>query len=257
MCSPQSRAARLTRRGCRATVPMPSIAMASATDGRGGCNRRDERFGLPVRVLVNGGHEAGGTPWEEVTTTRDASAGGASFLMDHPLTVGDVIRLQLLPPLPEMLAPFELSGPSRPVYAIVRSCIPDPRGRRVGVKFFDDVEGLMPPSAPAPPPGTEDRRLRERYLTSVHFIAQRVDEYGAILVEALTVAENISGGGAQLLSSPFAVARGETLVLVEAGGPFEARVEVRNAFVDEGGLRRLNVMFLDGRSPRHLFPPAS
>jgi hypothetical protein len=232
--------------------------MANGTDERGGHNRRDEqRFGLPVRVLVNGGHEAGGTPWEEVTTTEDASAGGASFLVDHPLVVGEVVRLQLLPPLPETLGPSRLAQPSRPVYAIVRRCVADPRGLRVGVKFFNDLEGLMPPPAPAPPAGTEDRRRRERFLTSVHFIAQRVDEYGAILVEALTVAENISGGGAQLLSSPIAVSRGDTLMLLEAGGPFESRAEVRNAFVDEGGLRRLNVMFLDGRSPRHLFPPAS
>ena len=230
--------------------------MPSGTIGRGGHNRRDERFGLPVRVRVNGGHEAGATPWEEVTTLRDASAGGASFLVDHPLTVGEVIRLQLLPPLPEMLGPFELIGPSRTVYAIVRSCVLDSRGRRVGVKFFEDVEGLMPPAAPGPPLGTEDRRLRDRYLTSVHFIAQRVDEYGAVLAEALTVAENISGGGAQLLA-PIPVARGETLLLQEAGGTFESRAEVRNASVDEGGLRRLNVMFLDGRSPQHLFPPAS
>jgi PilZ domain-containing protein len=230
--------------------------MPSETIGRGGHNRRDERFGFPVRVLVNGGHETGGTPWEEVTTLRDASAGGASFLVDHPLTVGEVIRLQLLPPLPEMPAPFELAGPSRTVYAIVRSCVLDSRGRRVGVKFFEDVEGLMPPAAPGPPLGTEDRRLRDRYLTSVHFIAQQVDEYGAVLTEALTVAENISRGGAQLLA-PIHVARGDTLLLQEAGGTFESRAEVRNASVDEGGLRRLNVMFLDGRSPQHLFPPAS
>jgi hypothetical protein len=230
--------------------------MTNGTDRRGGRNRRDERFGFAARVLVNGGHEAGGTPWEEVTTIGDASAGGASFLVEHPLIVGEVIRLRLLPPLPEMPGPFELEEPSRPVYAIVRSCVLDSRGRRVGVKFFEDVEGLMPPSAPAPPLGTEDRRLRQRYLTSVHFIAQRVDEHGAVLVEALTVAENISGGGAQLLS-PIPVSRGETLVLQEAGGTFESRAEVRNAFVEEGGLRRLNVMFLDGRSPRHLFPPAS
>src|SRR6185503_19138388 len=153
---------------------MLPVAMPNAADGRAGRDRRDERFGLPVRVLVNGGHEAGGTPWEEVTTTRDASAGGASFLVDHPLSVGEVIRLQVLPPLPEMLGPCDLTEASRTVYAIVRSSSLDPRGRRVGVKFFDDVEGLMPPAAPAPPLGTEDRRLRERYLTSVHFVVQRI-----------------------------------------------------------------------------------
>jgi hypothetical protein len=230
--------------------------MPSAADGRGGSNRRDEqRFGCPVRVLVNGGHEAGGNPWAEVTTTRDASAGGASFFVDHPLSVGEVVRLQLLPPLPEMLGPCELTQPSRPVYAIVRSATLDSRGRRVGVKFFEDVEGLMPPAAPAPPLGTEDRRARERYLTSVHFVVQRMDEYGVVLVEALTVAENISRGGAQLLA-PIRVVRGDTLLLHEAGGSFESRAEVRNAILHEDGLRRLNVMFLDGRSPGHLFPPA-
>jgi PilZ domain len=229
--------------------------MPSAADGRGGRDRRDERFGCPVRVLVHGGHEAGGTPWEEITTTRDASAGGASFFVDHPLSVGEVVRLQLLPPLPETLGPCELSQPSRAVYAIVRSSTLDSRGRRVGVKFFEDVEGLMPPAVPAPPLGTEDRRARERYLTSVHFVVQRMDEYGVVLVEALTVAENISRGGAQLLA-PIQVVRGDTLFLHEAGGSFESRAEVRNAFADEDGLRRLNVMFLDGRSPGHLFPPA-
>ena len=228
--------------------------MPSTADRRGGRDRREQRFGCPVRVLVNGGHEAGGSPWEEITITRDASAGGASFFVEHPLRVGEVVRLQLLPPLPEVMGPCELTQPSRPVYAIVRSAIVDSRGRRVGVKFFEDVDGL-PSSAPGPPLGAEDRRLRERYLTSVHFVAQRVDEFGAVLTEALTVAENVSGGGAQLLA-PFRVVRGETLILLEAGGPFASRAEVRNALVDEDGLRRLNVMFLDGRSPGHLFPPA-
>lgn len=227
--------------------------MTSGTDGRGA--RREERFGCPVRVRVHGGHEPGGVPWEETTTTRDASPGGASFLVDHALAVGEVIRLQVLPPLPEAMGPCHLTEPSRPVYAIVRSSILDSRGRRVGVKFFDDLEGLMPAAAPLPPLGTDDRRVGERYLTSAHFVARRVDESGEILTEALTVAENVSGGGAQLLA-PMYAARGDTLLLHEAGGSFASRAEVRNAFVDDDGLRRLNVMFLDGRSPAHLFPPS-
>ena len=83
---------------------------------RPGQIRRDERFGFPVRVRVNGGHEPGAMPWEEETTTQDASAGGASFLVEHAVTVGDVVRLQVLPPLPETFGPFELSGPSPPVF---------------------------------------------------------------------------------------------------------------------------------------------
>jgi hypothetical protein len=221
---------------------------------RPGQIRRDERFGFPVRVRINGGHEPGATPWEEETTTQDASAGGASFRMEHTVSVGDVVRLRVLPPLPETFGPFELTGPSPPVYAVVRSSVLDSRGRRVGVKFFSDVEGLMPAAAPVPPLGTDDRRACERYLTVVHFVVQHVDASGSVVAEALTVAENISEGGAQLLG-PIPVQRGDRVVVWEAGGRFVNLAEVRNAFVDEGGLRRMNVVFLDGRGPAHLFPP--
>jgi len=217
--------------------------------------RRDERFGLPVRLSVHGGHEPGATPWEEITTTQDASAGGLSFLVEHAVSVGDVLRLQLLPPLPPTLGPFELKGPSTSVYAVVRSTIFDSRGRRVGVKFFSGLDGLMPAAAPAPPLGTDDRRSRERYVTAVHFLVQHVDASGNVRAEALTVAENVSDGGAQLLG-PLPVSRGDRLVVWEAGGRFVNLAEVKNAFVDEGGLRRMNVVFLDGHGPAHLFPPA-
>jgi len=216
--------------------------------------RRDERFGAPVRLRVHGGHETGATPWEEVTTTQDASAGGVSFLVEHSVSVGDVLRLQLLPPLPATLGPCELKGPSMPVYAVVRSTVFDSRGRRVGVMFFTDVDGLMPAAAPVPPLGTDDRRLRERYVTAVHFLVQHVDGAGNVRAEALTVAENVSDGGAQLLG-PLPVSRGDRVVVWEAGGRFVNLAEVKNAFVDEGGLRRMNVVFLDGHGPAHLFPP--
>jgi hypothetical protein len=168
--------------------------------------------------------------------------------------VGEVVRVQVLPPLPETLGTFELKEPSPPVYAVVRSSVLDSRGRRVGVKFFNDVDGLMPAAAPVPPLGTDDRRSRERYLTAVHFLVQQVDSSGTVVAEALTVAENIGEGGAQLLG-PLPAAAGDLVVVWEAGGGFVTLAQVRNAFVDEGDLRRLNVVFLEGRSPAHLFPP--
>ena len=230
----------------------------TTTSGSGGPGpdrtRHDKRFGVPVNLRVNGGHEPGATPWEEVTLTKDASAGGASFVVSHPVSVGDVLRLQLLPPLPETFAPHDLKEPSPPVYAVVRSSVADARGRRVGVKFFSDVEGLMPARAAVPPLGTDERRERERYVTAVHFLVQQVDAAGAVMAEALTVAENISEGGAQLLG-PLPVTRGDRVVVWETGGRFVNLAEVKNAFVDEGGLRRLNVVFLDGHGPTHLFPP--
>jgi len=224
-------------------------------DRSAGDSRRDRRFGFTLLVRVEGGREAGRTPWEEVTTTRDASAGGVSFVVGHPVAVGEVIRLRVLPPLPEALKQFELTEPSSPAYAVVRTNTVEAGARRVGVKFCSDgdVEELMPAALPAPPAGTDERRRSERFVSCVNFVVKQADEWGAILTEALTVAENISRGGAQLLA-PIPVSPGDVIFLREAGGEFETRAEVTNASTDEEGLRRLHVKFLDGRSPGHLVP---
>jgi len=220
-----------------------------------GDSRRDRRFGFSLLVRVEGGGEAGRPPWEEVTTTRDASAGGVSFVVGHPLAVGEVVRLRVLPPLPEALKGFELTEPSSPAYAVVRTNTVEAGARRVGVKFCAEggVEELMPAAASALPAGTDERRRSERFVSCVSFVVKQIDEWGANLAEALTVAENISRGGAQLLA-PIPVSPGDVIFLREAGGEFETRAEITSASVDEGGLRRLHVKFLDGRSPGHLVP---
>ena len=203
-------------------MEMPTGSGGSGPDR----TRHDERFGFPVNLRVNGGHEPGAAPWEEVTVTKDASAGGASFIVEHAVSVGDVLRLQILPPLPPTFEAHDLKEPSPPVYAVVRSSVSEARGRRVGVKFFSDVEGLMPAPAPVPPLGTDERRERLRYVTAVHFLVQQVDGAGAVMAEALTVAENISEGGAQLLG-PLPVSRGDRVVVWEAGGRFVNLAEVK------------------------------
>jgi hypothetical protein len=48
------------------------------------------------------------------------------------------------------------------------------------------------------------------------------------------------------------LAKGDVIVLHEVGGNFETRAEVRELNLGKDGIRRLNVRFLDGRSPDHL-----
>ena len=83
------------------------------------------------------------------------------------------------------------------------------------------------------------------------FVLRQVDEWGTVLAEELTVAENVSFGGACVYTSlPLRV--GHIVQVQERGGAFEARAEVRDTYVGIDRIRRVSLSFLDGRGPAHL-----
>jgi len=116
---------------------------------------------------------------------------------------------------------------------------------------------------PAPVPGApgpefqpsrevpEDRRRAPRVQLFVNFTIQLVDEWGAVLQEELTVADNVSKGGARVMTSlGFQV--GEVLLLQEAGGGFATRAEVRAITKVQPTVDRLHLRFLDRQAPERL-----
>jgi hypothetical protein len=89
----------------------------------------------------------------------------------------------------------------------------------------------------------------------VDFTLQQVDEWGTVLQEELTVADNLAKGGAHVLTS-LEFMKGDVVLLRQAGGDFDTRAEVRDVLTGEDGLRRLHLKFLDGQAPdRLLLPP--
>lgn len=209
--------------------------------------RQDPRVELHLLVRVRGGDEADGTPWSEITTTTDASAGGIGLLLDHPLAVGQVVQLDVLTPLPKRLGVPEAT--THPLYGVVRSAVPEGDAGRVGVMFLERHVDLDPREAEG------DRRRSERFPIRVNFIVQQVDAAGVTIKEGLSVAEDISRGGAQLLAA-LSLKPGDVVRLREVGGAFETRAEITRTWVDDEGLRRLHLRFLDGRSPDHVVPIA-
>ena len=116
---------------------------------------------------------------------------------------------------------------------------------------------------PAPVPGAptpefrpsqevpDDRRRAPRVELFVNFTIQLVDEWGAVLQEELTVADNVSIGGARVMTSlGFQV--GEILLLQEAGGGFATRAEVRGITKMQPTVDRLHLRFLDRQAPDRL-----
>jgi hypothetical protein len=147
-----------------------------------------------------------------------------------------------------------------------------------GVDLPDDSEaGWGPPPGaaipevrsgvpPAPVPGAptpaflptsevpRDRRGAPRVDLFVNFTIELVDEWGAVLQEELTVADNVSRGGARVMTS-LRFEPGEILLLQEAGGGFATRAEIRGITRVQATVDRLHLRFVDRQAPDRLLRP--
>ena len=249
--------------------PLPAGRVAAKPSER----RRERRAPLH-QILVFQACNTDGTTIEDRAEMCDASTRGASFLIDQHLDAGRVLHLAA--PLPRRFRTFDSDTPSYFVYAIVRHVEPVDERWRVGVMFFgkqppkgfdahpgalylmpgdqrEEPAGTAPQRAVAPPvePDPGGRRQSPRFRIFVDFVMRQVDEWGTVLAEELTVAENVSFGGACVYTSlPLRV--GHVVHVQERDGTFEARAEVRDTYVGVDRIRRVSLSFLDGRGPAHL-----
>ena len=125
------------------------------------------------------------------------------------------------------------------------------------------VASASAPPAPAmapPPPAAQkeepagkgsERRTQRRVDIFVNFTIQQVDEWGAVLQEELTVADNISKSGARVMTS-LDFMKGDTIIVQEAGGGFATRAEIRDVRKGPDGIRRLHLKFLDRQTPERM-----
>lgn len=218
-------------------------------------DRKDPRMALHIPVKVDG-FDVGG-PWQEMTISEDASAGGVAFSLAHPARFGQVLLLSL--PLPKRFRQYDLTEPSYHVYAVVRRAETSEGRTTVGVMFL----GKNPPRGYAknpagryllsqdPAPGTRtERRAHPRHEMPYNLKLSRQDP-GPGPRNEQTVAENMGKGGARVLTS-LPVVRGEIVLVEEVGGPFRTRAEIRNIYIGKDKVPRLNLKFLDAEAPDRL-----
>lgn len=141
---------------------------------------------------------------------------------------------------------------------------PPPAFPKPSVSWGTEPEPEPRPGVPSPPapsaPATEfhpsrdvphDRRATPRAQIHVNFTIQQVDEWGAVLQEELTVADNVSRGGARVMTTlSFQV--GDVILVQEAGGGFATRAEVRGITKVQPTYERLHLQFLDRKAPDRL-----
>jgi hypothetical protein len=213
--------------------------------------RREPRVSIVLPVRVQGQYPDGAV-WDEMTSTTDASAAGLAVPLSRTVLLGQALHLSL--PLPKRLRTFDLSAPSYRVYAVVASV---GAGRAVGLRFL----GKNPPGGykrneaglflkpPITPPAPERRAAPRR--DGVFFFVLKPRGPRGDRQEEATVADNLGAGGARVMTTQF-FAKDEVLDVEEAGGPFRTRATVRNAYVGDDSVWRLNLMFLDAQAPDRL-----
>jgi hypothetical protein len=219
--------------------------------------RNEPRIALALPVRVSGVDEDG-TAWEEVTSTDDASFGGASFALRHGVETGRALQLAM--PLPKRFRRYDLTEPSYQVFALVRDLMTQKSGTRVGVLFLGKQAPKDYDTNPAqryllpsdPPAAPQERRKRTRLAhVSISLKLRRIAANQGTAQEERTVAENLGKGGARVVTS-LPLTKGEIVMVEELGGAFRTRAEVCNVYIGEDRVPRLNLHFLDAEAPDRL-----
>jgi serine/threonine protein kinase len=98
---------------------------------------------------------------------------------------------------------------------------------------------------------TVDRREDPRLEIYVNAVVKHLGPDGRTLQQERTIAENISHGGAQVMTSMSGIVAGDTVLFEEIGGEFSTRAEIRNSYLGPDNVHRLNLRF-EQRAPDRL-----
>jgi len=96
-----------------------------------------------------------------------------------------------------------------------------------------------------------DRREDRRLEIYVNAVVKHLGPDGRTLQQERTIAENISHGGARVMTSMNGIVAGDTVLFEEVGGEFSTRAEIRHSYVGPDNVHRLNLRF-EERAPDRL-----
>lgn len=236
--------------------------------------RRIQRYSLalPVRVEVKVDNKFA---WNEVTRLEDVSAFGAAFNLKRPVKRGRLVVVSM--PMPRQLRVYDYLEPQYRIWGLVRRCQPlnsNPGAENyaVGIAFI----GKQPPASfldnPSKLYDLENRnvgglwelveadhrpdetslptylRRHSRFSIPESLLLELLDENGDVAASEVSVTENISLGGAAVLTS-FSVEPGTFLRVKSDRHDLTIISIVRGRHIGADGIVRLHLEFID-----HMFP---
>jgi hypothetical protein len=212
--------------------------------------------------------------WNETVRVKDVSMFGAGFTLQRPIKRGRLLLMTM--PLPRDLRCFDRAEPLYKIWANVRRCIKSTTGEEysVGVAFI----GKSPPATALENPSqlydiahadqapgefwrlipadlmskashrSKDDRKHTRYAIPETLVIQRLDASGKAMDPEFSVTENISLGGACVLTTLSAEAGTFVRVTSDRLGVAILCI-VRRMRVGEDGVTRLHLEFVDRHFP--------
>jgi hypothetical protein len=231
----------------RGEQPRIGVMFFGKQPPRGFSERPAARYLLPSDSLVNApapkGLREGHTPY-----TGMPAISPSQLADDPPL---DTLVGGLGGGAPPISNPDE-SGPGRYTPPAMTAPSTIPKGRP-GMPVLPNAEAPGPEFHPTGPTtqSSNERRSSGRTEVFVNFTIQLVDEWGAVLQEELTVADNVSRGGARVMTT-LSFQKGDVVLLQEAGGGFATRAEVRGVSKAQPTIERLHLQFIDRQAPDRL-----
>jgi len=215
--------------------------------------RRRNRLSIQVPVWVRG-REPGGTAWEEVAASLDASESGLALVLSRAVRTGQVLHLSV--PLPQRFRQYDLSSSFYRVYGLVRDSRAFDARSRVGVMFL----GPNPPrgSEPLPselfrlPGDKEPVPVEAAPAASLLLTLEAAEAPGGVAQEEQAAIERLTERTAVVSVKRLPVGRGTVLTIEEPGGSFRSRAEVTIISIDDAGQARLVLAVLDGTIPERL-----
>jgi len=235
--------------------------------------RRIKRYSLalPTRVEVKVDNKFS---WNEVTRLEDVSAFGAGFILKRPVKRGRMLLMGV--PMPRQLRCYDYLEPQYRVWGLVRRCVPltldNAKSYAVGVAFIGknpplsflenpsklyDLSnradgGLWDLVEAGPNPDETDLptelRRHSRFAIPESLLLELLDESGDVAASEVSVAENVSLGGAAVFTS-FNVEIGSFLRVRSERSDISIISIVRGKRAGSDGIVRLHLEFID-----HLFP---
>ncbi len=119
-----------------------------------------------------------------------------------------------------------------------------------------------PPAVAAAPAATvalpaavrpdRERRRAARLELPLDISIKKLGPEGAVLAQERTLADNLSRTGLRVVTALDSVQPGDTVLVQEIGGDFQARAHVRHRFKASDGVWRLGLEFIDAEAPDRL-----
>lgn len=236
--------------------------------------RKIQRISLALPMKVEAKVDPKVT-WSEVTRLSDVSAYGAGFNLRRPVRRGRLINLTM--PLPRQLRCYDFLEPQYNVWGLVRRCIPV-KGEKSGENYAHGVAfiGKTPPRSFVENPAKlfdlkereqeglwniadaklddderhlpADLRKHSRLIIPETIQLEIIDDHGNTINSETTITENLSLGGASVMTT-LQASVGSFLRVISERYNITIISVVRGKRLGPDGISRLHIEFID-----HFFP---